>query len=217
MTILALEFSSVKRSVAVLRPGADPISVASTSPERGTRAFALINEALQCAKVERWQIECIAVGLGPGSYTGIRVAMSIAQGWQLGRGVKLLGISSVDTIAGQAVAEGMSGPVTCVIDAQRQEFYVGEYDLGATSPRALGPLHIESLSRIRERAAAGEVLIGPEANVPSNRLVFPGATILSTLAQGRSNFVPGEKLEPIYLRETTFVKAAPPRLASAAP
>src|SRR5688572_27194800 len=142
MTILALEFSSAKRSVAVLRAGAEPISVTSASPERSTRAFALIDEALRSAKIDRSQIECIAVGLGPGSYTGIRVAISIAQGWQLATGLKLLGISSADAVAGQAPAEGMSGRVTCVIDAQRQEFYVAEYELGVSQPRAVAPLHI---------------------------------------------------------------------------
>jgi hypothetical protein len=46
---------------------------------------------------------------------------------------------------------------------------------------------------------------------PEGRLVFPRATMLGQLASGRSDFVAGEKLEPIYLRETKFVKAPPPR------
>src|SRR5688572_28862306 len=120
MTILALEFSSMRRSASLMRSSAEPASIASNWPERSTRAFALIDEALQCAKVSRSQIDCIAVGLGPGSYTGIRVAISIAQGWQLATTVKLLGISSVDAIAGQARAQGITGHVACVIDAQRQ-------------------------------------------------------------------------------------------------
>jgi tRNA threonylcarbamoyladenosine biosynthesis protein TsaB len=216
MTILALEFSSAKRSVAVVRAGAESVSVATASPERSTRAFALIDEALRSAKVDRSQIECIAVGTGPGSYTGIRVAISIAQGWQLATAVKLLGISSADAIAGQARAQGITGHVTCVIDAQRQEFYIAEYDLGANPPRAVAPLNIESLSRVKERTSRGELLIGPEVSVPGNRPVFSEAAILAALAQERSDFLPGEKLEPIYLRETTFLKAPPPRLASAA-
>jgi len=46
----------------------------------------LVERALAEAKVERGQIECVAVGLGPGSYTGIRGAIALAQGWQLARG-----------------------------------------------------------------------------------------------------------------------------------
>ena len=95
MTILALEFSSGQRSVAVVRRHAGDASFAvSEAVETGaggtTRAFAMIQSALREAQLEREQIEVLAVGLGPGSYTGIRVALSIAQGWQLAGGVKLL-------------------------------------------------------------------------------------------------------------------------------
>jgi tRNA threonylcarbamoyladenosine biosynthesis protein TsaB len=54
----------------------------------------MIEKVLAGAKVEREQIEVMAVGLGPGSYTGVRVAISLAQGWQLARGVKLLGMAA---------------------------------------------------------------------------------------------------------------------------
>ena len=47
----------------------------------------------------REAIEAIAVGLGPGSYTGIRAAIALAQGWQLAREVKTLGVSSVAAMA----------------------------------------------------------------------------------------------------------------------
>ena len=46
----------------------------------------MIEDVLARSQMEREQIEVLAVGLGPGSYTGIRVALSMAQGWQLARG-----------------------------------------------------------------------------------------------------------------------------------
>jgi hypothetical protein len=46
---------------------------------------------------------------------------------------------------------------------------------------------------------------------PGSRLVFPRAATLASLASERKDFIPGEKMEPIYLRETKFVKAPPPR------
>src|SRR5215468_10964777 len=105
MMILALEFSSAQRSVAIFKvSGAHP-EVSSEVVEtggRGTKAFEMIEEAMRQAQVEREQIELLAVGLGPGSYTGIRAAISIAQGWQLAREVKLAGISSADCVAAQA-------------------------------------------------------------------------------------------------------------------
>ena len=61
--------------------------------------LALVERALAQANCRREEIAVVAVGLGPGSYTGIRSAIALAQGWQLGRGVKTLGISSVECLA----------------------------------------------------------------------------------------------------------------------
>jgi tRNA threonylcarbamoyl adenosine modification protein YeaZ len=65
----------------------------------------LVEEALRQARCEREEIETIAVGLGPGSYTGIRGAIALAQGWQLGRGVNVIGLSSVECLAAGAEQE----------------------------------------------------------------------------------------------------------------
>jgi len=76
---LALEFSSSQRSVAVARAGR-VLAETSEAGGRETHAFGMIEKVLAAAKIGRAEIECLAVGLGPGSYTGIRVALSIAQG-----------------------------------------------------------------------------------------------------------------------------------------
>ena len=218
MTILALEFSSGQRSVAVVRRRAGDASfVVSELVETGaggtTRAFAMIQSALHEAQLEREQIEVLAVGLGPGSYTGIRVALSIAQGWQLAGGVKLLGISSVECVAAQAQAEKISGRVNVLIDAQRNEFYLAAYEISADGWREIEPLRILTRAEVESRAGANEILIGPEVTrwFPHGRLVSPRAAMLGRLALNRNDFAAGDKLEPIYLRETNFVKAPPSR------
>jgi tRNA threonylcarbamoyladenosine biosynthesis protein TsaB len=221
MTILALEFSSGQRSVAVVRRRAGDASfVVSEVVETGaggtTTAFAMIQSALHEAQLEREQIEVLAVGLGPGSYTGIRVALSLAQGWQLASrdgGMKLLGISSVECVAAQAQAEKISGRVNVVIDAQRNEFYLAAYEISADGWREIEPLRILTRAEVESRAGAKEILIGPEVTrwFPNGRMVFPRAAMLGQLALNRNDFTAGDKLEPIYLRETNFVKAPPSR------
>ena len=220
MTILALEFSSGQRSVAVVRRRAGDASfVASEVVETGaggTRALGMIEDALREAGLEREQIEVLAIGLGPGSYTGIRVALSLAQGWQLASrngGMKLLGISSVECVAAQAQAEKISGRVNVVIDAQRNEFYLAAYEISADGWREIEPLRILTRAEVESRAGAKEILIGPEVTrwFPNGRMVFPRAAVLGQLALSRSDFAAGDKLEPIYLRETNFVKAPPSR------
>jgi tRNA threonylcarbamoyladenosine biosynthesis protein TsaB len=212
MTILALEFSSPQRSAAVLRTdGAAMSAEAVETGGRGTNAFGMIGRVLAETKIEREQIDVIAVGLGPGSYTGIRAAISIAQGWQLARGVKLLGISSADAIATRARAEKIPGRVSVVIDAQRNELYLAVYEISADGWRETGPLKILTPAEVRSQAGADGILAGPEVTkwFPEGRTIFPCAAALADLAVRRSDFVPGEKLMPIYLRETSFVKAPP--------
>jgi tRNA threonylcarbamoyl adenosine modification protein YeaZ len=219
MKILALEFSSPQRSVAVIRTGGlheSDVAISEVIESGSTAPFTMIEGALREAKLEREQLDCIVIGLGPGSYTGIRSAISIAQGWQLAREIKLLGISSAKCIAAQAAADGLTGSVNIIVDAQREEFYLAGYELASTGPREVAALKILTMADVRAKIDAGAALIGPEVLrwFPSGKTVFPRAATLGTLALSRSNFIPGEKLEPIYLRETKFVKAPPPRIIS---
>src|ERR1700744_507167 len=95
MTILALEFSSEQRSVALARDG-QLLAETHEIGGRATNAFSLIEKILAEARLERDAITAVAVGLGPGSYTGIRAAIAMAQGWQLARNIRLIGVSSVE-------------------------------------------------------------------------------------------------------------------------
>jgi tRNA threonylcarbamoyladenosine biosynthesis protein TsaB len=212
MIILALEFSSSQRSVALARDGY-VLAEASEVGERGTNAFGLIEKVLAAAKIGREEIECIAVGLGPGSYAGIRVALAIAQGWQLATGVKLLGIGSIGCLARQAQLEKLFGRVSVVIDAQRGEFYLAAFEISADGLKEVAPLKIVSATEVEARAVTGEILAGPEVTrfFPAAKNLFPQAAMLATLAAQRDSFVAGETLEPVYLRETNFVKAPPAR------
>ena len=182
----------------------------------GANAFGMIERVLAEAKIEREQVDVLTVGLGPGSYTGIRAAISMAQGWQLAHGVKLLGVGSAEAIAAQALAEKISGRVSVVIDAQRNEFYLASYEIATDGWRETTPLKILSRAEVQSRAGATGILIGPEVTrwFPGSRVIFPRAATVAELAARRSNFTPGEKLEPVYLRETNFVKATPARSAN---
>jgi tRNA threonylcarbamoyl adenosine modification protein YeaZ len=216
MKILAFEFSSDHRSVALAELGATAriLSEAAVSGIRSTPVLTLVDDALRQANESREAIEALVIGLGPGSYTGVRIAIATAQGWQLARGLKLLGISSVDALAEKARQEGWRGPVVLAIDAQRGEFYLANYDITEGNARVIEPLRLVSRGEIVHRLAAGEIIAGPEVTErsPNARPLFPRAADLARLAVGRNDFVDGEKLEPVYLRAVSFVKAPPPRI-----
>ncbi len=220
--LLALEFSSAQRSVAVVIAGPSGSvqatgEVVETAAGHSMKPFAMIAEALQSAGVEREAIEGIVVGLGPGSYTGIRAAIALAQGWQLAAGIKLLGGSSAECVAAEAQADGITGRFSVVIDAQREEFYVADYLAGPDGLREIAALRLATLAAVREREGAGQPLVGPDVTrwFPQARVGFPRAARLAERALARTDFVAGEALAPIYLRETAFVKAPPRRVLTA--
>jgi tRNA threonylcarbamoyladenosine biosynthesis protein TsaB len=210
MKMLALEFSSAHRGVAVAldgEVGSERVETQGTA----TRVFELIAGVLAAAQTDRAAIDTIAVGLGPGSYTGIRMAISIAQGWEIARPVTVIGLGSVDCLAEEARRAGLRGPVTFVLDAQRQEIYQACYDVGEESARLLEPLHLVGL---REWAAPPGPVVSPDVLPGMQDVVrlFPTAATLARLAAKQPLPGPGSPpLEPIYLRATTFVKAPPPR------
>ncbi len=216
MKILAVEFSSARRSVAVVQgagdgPGPKVMAWEADShavDRRQLSSLGLVTEALGKAGVEREEIEGVAVGIGPGSYTGIRVAIALAQGWQLARGVRLLAISSAECLAAQAQAEGLLGRVEVVIDAQRGEVYLAGYEISAGDWRETEALRLGTLAQAQERQSTGWALAGPEVTrwFPEGRVLFPTAATLGGLALGRSDFIAGEALEPLYLRQAGFVK-----------
>ena len=218
MKILALEFSSRLRGAAVLEvhPPA-PLLLGHSSDLGGRRSLSLVEEALEQAACQPEDIDTLAVGLGPGSYTGIRGAIALAQGWQAARGVRLLGISTVECLAAQAQAQGMRGLVNIVIDAQRGEFYLAGYHLDALSGwQEVQALRLEPSALIQDLTEQGQPVLGPDivSLFPAARDLYPEAAVLGRLASGRRDFVAAENLEPIYLRETAFKKAPPARFSA---
>jgi tRNA threonylcarbamoyladenosine biosynthesis protein TsaB len=228
MKILAVEFSSAQRSVAVWEdgePAAAPALLGGAldppmprlhhSQFTLQRSLGLVEQALAEATCRREEIGALAVGLGPGSYTGIRGAIALGQGWQLGRGTGLLGVSSAECLAAQAQAEGRRGPVNIIIDAQRSEFYLARYEIGPEGWRETEALRLATMAEMQALAGAGQALLGPEITqwFGGGKDMYPGAVMLGRLACGRRDFAAGESLEPIYLRETAFKKAPPPRVS----
>jgi tRNA threonylcarbamoyladenosine biosynthesis protein TsaB len=218
MKILAVDFSSPRRSVALVEEGGEGAVVVAGRMEEisGRRTLGLVEEALKQAGWQREEIQTLAVGLGPGSYTGIRGAVALAQGWQLGRGVNLLGISTVECLAAQAEVEKMFGPVHIVIDAQRNEFYLAGYEIAPDGRSETEALRLAGFAEVQRLADGGARIIGPEATqwFAQAATVFPDAAILGRLACGRRDYVAGCNLEPIYMRETTFKKAPPLRVVT---
>jgi tRNA threonylcarbamoyladenosine biosynthesis protein TsaB len=218
MTLLALEFSAPIRSLALLeRPNDNApwhlLAAQSDPAGRKIGPLALVEALLAQANATADSVSAIVLGLGPGSYTGIRSAIALAQGWHLAHSIPIYAVGTADCLAVQAQQLGCFGSVTIGIDAQRNECYLANYELTSTERRPVRPLRLGSLDELRAAALAPGLLVGPEVTkwTENGRILMPQAATLAQLIDTAVASVPANRLEPIYLRETTFVKAPPPR------
>ena len=119
MRFVALETSTPWCSVALWRDG----EIAGLERRAGTRHSELALPMLQ-RLLERFQLgaenlDAVAFGAGPGSFTGLRIACGLAQGLALPRGIPVLGVSSLEALA----EESGAGRVVACIDARMREVY----------------------------------------------------------------------------------------------
>jgi len=212
MRILALEFSSSRRSAALVEDGR-VLCRAGEDLQRVKGPVSLMTDVLGQAGLDTQAVEGVAVGLGPGSYTGIRVAIALAQGLELGLGARLLGVSSVESLVWRAWLEGSHGDLAVLIDAQRGELYAARYHVTQLGVEPRQPLALCSRAQVQRWVEEGAILLGPdldEIELPV-RPLYPEAGMIGVLAAGSADFVPGQELTPIYLRQPQFVKAPIPR------
>ena len=202
-TLLALEFSSEQRSVAVWHEHRVVAEIVQ-SMGKSTRVFSLITGALKEAGILPAAVDTLAVGVGPGSYTGVRLAISVAQGWSLARpAIQVRSINSLDVLAA-----AISGRAWLVSDAQRSEWAVAPVEGGRLlqSARLFPSAEVVSLARSAR-------VIGPEVVriLGVGETAFPSARVMAQCVAERGVDILPEALQPVYLRTAAFVKAPAPR------
>jgi tRNA threonylcarbamoyladenosine biosynthesis protein TsaB len=164
--------------------------------ERTSRASTLLEDVdalLRQGGAHPSELDALAVGIGPGSFTGVRVGLATARGLAFALAVPVAGVSTL-----AALAAGAPGAIP-VIDARRREVFV----LEDGAPRVLVPADV--------RVAAGKVCVGngalryrsvleeAGAEIPpdADERHLPRARFHALLAR---DFGPAEDVEPLYLR-----------------
>ena len=160
--------------------------------ERASRAVTLLEDVdalLRQAGTHTRDLDALAVGIGPGSFTGVRIGLSTARGLALALGIPVAGVSTLD-----ALTAGAPGAVP-VIDARRREVFVpGRVVAPAELEVEQGRLYVGSGAvRYRELLEPAGADIPPDAD---ERHV-PRARFHAQLA---NDFKPAEQVEPLYLR-----------------
>lgn len=126
MLTLALDTANDRIAAALSGEGVAASRVAAIARGHAERLFPLIDELLAGAGVAIADVGRIAVNIGPGSFTGIRIAVAAARGLGLALDAPVVGIDALRLIAA-SLAEPAGGAVLSVIDARRGELYAGLY------------------------------------------------------------------------------------------
>lgn len=170
-----------------------------------TQLLPRIDAALAEHGVAREDIACVAVGRGPGSFTGVRIAMATAKGIASALEVPLVGVSSLDAVAWNAWAAGERGPLSVVADAMRKEVYPVRYLLNDTGIERLeADRVVKAEDAARELAAEGDLSGSASATVPS-RSDSPGSHETSAGRFGSTGAAPRSEAEQVPEGETRLV------------
>lgn len=216
MKLLAFETATEACSVAVYFDGEVCQRHALAPRQHTALALPWADELLAEAGVGKSELDAIAVGVGPGAFTGVRLAVALAQGIALALDKPVLAVSTLATLAMQARAQP-GERVLAAIDARMDEIYLGEFEIDDDGlPRAIGDECVQAPDTVVSPSgrvigvgtgfAAGN---GVLTTVLADRLVrfdssaLPSAADLARLAArefDRGNALAPERIEPAYLR-----------------
>jgi tRNA threonylcarbamoyladenosine biosynthesis protein TsaB len=222
MKILSIDTTSVAGSVALSEDGA--LVAQEQQGASGTHSEKLlgsIEHLLNIARWERGDIEGIAVAIGPGSFTGLRIGLATAKGLALALGRPISGASSLRSLA--LNGRSFTGTVAALIDARRGEIYAGAWRVGrgdeleeVMGECVLPPFELAKRMRGMEGeilcvgdgalAAADEIgrALGKRASVASGSQLRPQAVNLAilTLESLRSGGEDLASIAPNYVRRS---------------
>ena len=220
MKLLAFETATEGCSVALWIDG-DVRERFELAPRRHAElALPWADALLREGGIAKSQLDAIAVGRGPGAFTGVRLAIAIAQGIALALERPVVGVSTLAALAMQADGDR----VLAAIDARMGEVYLGAFERHADGMRALGAETVvkPDLARVPDGdwacvgtgfGAADGVLLRRLQAAP--RLLDAGAlphaadvARLAAAAFARGEAVAPERIEPAYLRDNVALTLA---------
>jgi tRNA threonylcarbamoyladenosine biosynthesis protein TsaB len=210
--LLALDTSTPLVSVALAVDGEVLTSATSERPmQHGEQLAPMVSRALAEVDALRQDVTAVAVGVGPGPYTGLRVGIVTARTFALALGIPTYGVCSLDVLAAAAVDAGVREPFLATTDARRKELFWAQYD--EDGARTAGPSvgRPELLPVDRLVVGAGPVLY-PSSFARSSGPTRPdAATLARVVTEERAELLDAE---PLYLRRPdAAVPSAPKRVS----
>jgi len=221
MKLLALDTSSVACSVAI-QIDETIVERYEEQPREHTRLLMpMIEAAVKEAEVKLSDLDAIVLGNGPGSFIGMRIAASVAQGLAFGAGIEIIPVSSMAAVAAQVFAQENASEVVVAQDAHMNEVYLGIYRMKDVEVAEVIPERLqgaEVIGDLTEQDTAGRVAAGfgwqryPDLYAVNEHLfattsgiLHPRACHLLGLADAAAAVRP-QDIAPAYLRNKVAEK-----------
>jgi tRNA threonylcarbamoyl adenosine modification protein YeaZ len=211
MTLLAIDCSAGLCAACVHDAKADRElgrKVLDLGKGHAEHLMAVIEEALEKSGRTYADLAAIAVSVGPGSFTGLRVGVATARGLALALKIPAIGVTTLEALATEARQTFPDRPVLAVLDGGRAEIHAALYDELAVLRYGPAAITLEDAAAMAFAQPAAPVLAGTAAAlvVEAAGRAFDigpaGATAdIATYARLAAARTPGEKPKPLYLRD----------------
>ncbi len=229
MIVVGLETSSATAGIAVIR---DQQVMADATLEIGAvyaeQLPGILDRTMGDLSLQWSEVEGFAISIGPGSYTGLRVGLSLVKGLAYVTKRPVAAVPTLDAVAFQVPC--CRYPVHVLADARRGQVYEARYDTEDGLPKRITDFRVGILEDVVETIEDTVLLIGSGIDAYRSRIVDalgdrarfapPGTGRLmasSTAFMGMESLLKGEhaslnELEPLYLRRPDFARQPPSRL-----
>jgi tRNA threonylcarbamoyl adenosine modification protein YeaZ len=220
-TLLAIEQSTVNGS-AVLMSGRTVLAGQSWNEvqARQQQLFARLPELFAAASLRPEAVDLLAVGLGPGVFSGLRTSLSAARALAIPGRRPVYGVSSGEVLAWDTARRTGARSVTVIGDARRHRFWYARFAVAPTRPTLAAPYALVFADAWRSILTPGTVVVTPHwerigkdllAHKASAALIeesrMPTAGVLAELVLGRlERNEPTDELSPIYMHPPVFVE-----------
>jgi tRNA threonylcarbamoyladenosine biosynthesis protein TsaB len=225
--VLGLDTSTSIASLGLIAGGRVAAAIERPATSHGAALPGALDELLRAAGVAIGDVGAIAVGTGPGSFTGLRIGISYAKGIAMTSRCALVGVPSFDAMALAALERNNAelGRLVCVVmDARKGEVYAALYRVVADGLEKLSEELVVALEQLKSRIAEDAMFVGDDKAKEAAALVESQGHKVAVLetggldlrgvcvaALGGARFARGETdraaaLEPLYIRtpEATF-------------
>ena len=222
-TILALDTATEACSVALLHNGKIS-TIDEISPRSHTqRILPMVDELLTQANIQIKDVNYLVFGRGPGSFTGVRIGVSVAQGLAMGANLPVVAVSNLKAMAEEAYQKLGAEKVIALIDARMNEVYFAQFERNGEQWNEVVVEQVCSPEKAISQFQVSEnvVVVGTgwaaysqfsEQNLPLvvSEITLPSAEYMLSIAEveiQNSNTQSALEIEPVYLRnEVTWEK-----------